>query len=113
MWQADRPIYLQIRDIIVSRILAGASAPRAAGLWLIRYARSRNVAIGRGENTGRSMIYTNVVRAMVKLGDWAGAPAVFEASTAQLRAEDSDGYAIVLQAGSEARPGVILAAQSD
>ena len=24
MWQADRPIYLQIRDLIVARILAGA-----------------------------------------------------------------------------------------
>jgi GntR family transcriptional regulator len=34
MWQADRPIYLQIRDIIIARILAGATkaASRDAGL---------------------------------------------------------------------------------
>ncbi len=33
MWQADRPIYLQIRDIIVARILAGAGhAPRDGSL---------------------------------------------------------------------------------
>ena len=40
MWQADRPIYLQIRDIIVSRILAGASAPRAAGLLQLASVRA-------------------------------------------------------------------------
>jgi len=35
------------------------------------------VAIGRGENSGRTLTYTNVVRRWVKLGDWDGNAASF------------------------------------
>ena len=37
--------------------------------------RSRS---GRGENKGRSITYTNVVRKIPRLGEWTGAPAHFE-----------------------------------
>ena len=89
---------------------AQSGAPASAGLWLLRTSRQREVAIGRGENAGRSVIYTNVVRSMVKLGDWQGTAASFDVPAGQLKGGDADSYVIILQSGSAAKPGAILAA---
>src|SRR5205823_3632125 len=86
---------------------AAGDTPKSGGVWLMRVARQRTVAIGRGENSGRTIVYNNVVRSMVKLGDWTGAPASYEASAASA---DGDGYIVMLQSGSASRPGAILAA---
>jgi hypothetical protein len=79
-------------------------------LWLFHIARARTVAIGRGENAGHTVTYTDVVRAIDKVGDWMGEPKRFEIANANLDRADCDGYALVLQAGSAESPGVILAA---
>lgn len=78
------------------------------GLWLFRVTKSRTVAIGRGENSGHSVTYTNIVRSMKKIGDWAGAPATWEIAPADLKGPDSDGYVLMLQASSMGKPGAIL-----
>jgi hypothetical protein len=41
-------------------------------LWLIRYDRRHEVAIGRGENEGRKLVYVNVVREVRRIGEWKG-----------------------------------------
>ena len=46
-----------------------------AVVWLCLFDRKREVAIERGENTGRSMTYVNVARAWQKLGLWDGGQA--------------------------------------
>jgi hypothetical protein len=89
---------------------ASADAAKEANLWLIRIARERTVAIGRGENSGNTVTYTNVARSTTKLGDWSGRPTTFDVPAATFRSADSDGYVLLLQAGSLARPGVILGA---
>ena len=87
---------------------AGADAPRAAEVWLLQVQHSKTVAIGRGENTGASVTYTNVVRSMLRLGDWTGEARSFESGEKHL--SDADGYVVLLQARSGARPGAILGA---
>ena len=77
---------------------AQGAAGHSAGLWLLRVAHERSVAIGRGENSGHSVTYTNVVRGMTKIGDWTGEARSFEASLPG--GGDSDGYVVLLQAGS-------------
>jgi hypothetical protein len=89
---------------------APADAVKEASLWLVRIARERTVAIGRGENSGNTVTYTNVARSTTKIGDWNGRPASFEVPLTTFRGADSDGYVLLLQAGSVARPGVILGA---
>ena len=42
-----------------------------------RSPRSIPVAIGRGENSGHTITYTNVVRRWIKLGDWTGKAETF------------------------------------
>ncbi len=90
---------------------APANAPRAGAVWLATVARSRAVAIGRGENTGRSVTYTNVVRDMVKLGEWTGAPMTVDVPVGVARPDGTDGYVVLVQAAdSSSRPGAILGA---
>ena len=89
-------------------------APEGAGkwgaLWVLRLAKSRTVAIGRGENAGRSVTYTNIVRGMEKAGNWMGQPARYEIDEMGLKQGDSDGYAVMLQANQGPKLGAILAA---
>ena len=79
----------------------------AGGVYVLRVVASRTVEIGRGENSGRSVTYTNVVRAMSKIGDWTGQPAHFD--MLELRA-DGEGYVVLLQAGEPGKPAAILSA---
>ena len=88
---------------------AGSDGLKSAGLWLLRVAHKRSVAIGRGENSGHSVTYTNVVRGMVKLGDWTGEAKGFDVKE-PLPDADSDGYVVLLQAAPNGRPGNILGA---
>jgi hypothetical protein len=90
----------------------GRSAGGVSGaeVWLLPVARAREVAIGRGENKGRTITYINVVRGMVKLGTWSGQPARFEVPASSARARDADTYVVLVQAAEEAKPGLILGA---
>jgi hypothetical protein len=59
------------------RLAAGAHAG-AATVWLVRYdPRVRNVPIRAGENGGRTLPHRDIVRELVRLGDWSGAAESF------------------------------------
>lgn len=47
-------------------------------VWLVRYdPRLIEVPVGAGENSGRTLPHRNVVRGLLKIGEWNGAPARF------------------------------------
>jgi hypothetical protein len=100
------PMQLQEADGTL-KIDIGAGQGGPAGIYVLRVMRSRTVAIGRGENSGRNVTYTNVVRAMRKIGDWDGTKQ--KISLMELRGDD-EGYVVLVQQGSPDRPGAILAA---
>ncbi|HEY5226330.1 MAG TPA: DUF1223 domain-containing protein [Methylovirgula sp.] len=85
----------------------GAGPKVSAGVYIVRVVKSKTVLIGRGENSGRSVTYTNVVRAFQKIGDWDGTARTYQLM--ELKGYD-EGYVVFLQKGSQAMPGVILAA---
>lgn len=85
----------------------GAGPHVSAGVYVLRVVKSKTVLIGRGENSGRNVTYTNVVRALQKIGDWDGTARTYQLM--ELKGYD-EGYIVFLQKGSEDRPGVILAA---
>jgi hypothetical protein len=87
---------------------APADEPRAATLYLLPVFRSREVAISHGENAGHAIVDTNVVRAMTSLTTWTGEAKSVDVSLDKMG--DADGYVVLLQSGSEARPGVVLGA---
>jgi hypothetical protein len=45
---------------------------RSGRVWLATYSHLVKVDIGQGENTGREITYTNVVRQLVPAGRWSG-----------------------------------------
>jgi len=90
------------------RLGAGSSAAGESGsVYVLRVARDKTVQIDRGANSGRSVTYTNVVRAMTRIGAWSGTPESF--SLVELNADD-EGYVVLLQAGTPEKPGAILGA---
>ena len=86
----------------------GAQAGGKADVWLVRYDPNIvQVAIARGENSGRTLPHKNVVRELIKLGTWSGQQQTYKLPTATrggLR------EAILLQQGTG---GAILAAAHD
>ena len=101
------PVNLSVADgkVAIDVGAAAADTPRKASVWLLDTIPSKTVSIGRGENSGRSVTYTNVVRKISKLGDWTGEPAHFEMASRL----NEGGYVVLLQAG-EPGPGPILGA---
>ena len=86
----------------------GGGAVKSAQVWLVRYDPNIvQVPIARGENGGRTLAHKNVVKALVKLGDWTGAAVSYripDNSDKQLR------EAVLVQAGAG---GIILGAARD
>jgi hypothetical protein len=86
----------------------GAGVRNDAQVWLVRFdPKIELVAIARGENGGQTLPHKNVVKQLVKLGDWTGKPASYripQATQIGLR------EAILVQAGPG---GEILAAAHD
>jgi hypothetical protein len=79
-------------------------------VWLCPLSTAIAVAIGRGENRGRTVTYHNVVRSWRKLGDFGGADATWTIPLAQIEKDDIDGAAVLVQEGTREKPGVILGA---
>jgi hypothetical protein len=90
---------------------AAKTAPfQSASVYLLALASSRTVTVQRGENAGSTLTYSNVVRAMTKIGDWNGAPVDLQTDLSQARLDGADSYAVIVQAGGRTQPSTILAA---
>jgi hypothetical protein len=87
---------------------AGDNAP--AAVWLLAISQAKPVAIGRGENHGKTIVYHNVVRGWKKLCDFSGAPVKQSVSLQDLGADDADMVAVLVQPGSVEKPGPIKGA---
>ncbi len=89
--------------------------PDSAEVWLCPITTSAPVAVTRGENSGRTLTYHNVVRRWVKLGVWTGKAQTFSMALSDLpnanyAPGDIDRLAVVVQSGVAAKPGVMLGA---
>lgn len=68
------------------------------------YRADVTVAVGDGENRGRDLHYSNVVRFTDIIGDWSGQPADYVADASTPMAEGADHVAILLQVGGKEGP---------
>jgi hypothetical protein len=92
-----------------------AGEQSSAEVWLCPVTANASVAIGRGENSGHTLTYHNVVRRWVKLGVWSGKAESFslplsELPDADFALKDIDELAVIVQSGVAAKPGVMLGA---
>ncbi len=73
---------IEVEDEGTDVVIRVGAAPQgseynAGTVWVVLYAPEVNVDIRRGENYGRKITYTNVVRHLVQAGQWDGAAASF------------------------------------
>jgi hypothetical protein len=97
-------------DRLRIEVAASSGAPKAAKVWLVPILSAASVAIGRGENAGETVTYTNIARELKSLGDWNGAACGFDVSEAEIRKLGADGAAVLLQTDAGGLPGPILGA---
>ncbi len=79
-------------------------------IWLCPTTRAVPVKIGRGENRGQTIVYTNVVRRWTKLGDWNGKEQTLSVPLRDLQTGDIDSVAVVVQSGASTAPRAMLGA---
>jgi len=82
----------------------------AAAVWLCGLVKAVSIAIRRGENTGHTITYHNVVRSWIKLGDWNGKANSWSVPTQTLKHDGIDEAAVLVQSGSAEKPKAILGA---
>jgi len=106
------PLEVNVADDHVSvRLPARQRAEAGAGeVWLCALSASVSVGIARGENRGRTLTYTNVVRRWVKLGSWNGKSENFTIPIDAIKLDGVDAFAVILQSGSFEKPGAIMGA---
>ena len=110
------PVTMTIADGKVTVAVPVAKDEHRNGeVWLCPIIDAAPVAIGRGENHGRTLTYHNVVRRWVKLGDWRGQAASYSVPLADLpngdySLHDIDHLAVIVQSGVAAKPGLMLGA---
>ena len=97
-------------DSIAVTVPAGKGTPEQAEIWLCPITKDITVTIGKGENTGHTITYHNVVRRWVKLGDWNGDARSFTVPVHDMTAVGADAVAVVVQAGTRETPGAMLGA---
>jgi len=87
--------------------VTGAAPPAGtASVYLARVLSRRDVDIGGGENRGRVITYSNVVREMTLLGKMGAGDMRFEAPAREETGEIYDRLAVIVQDGDT---GAVLA----
>lgn len=77
-------------------VSAGRYPKGGAEVWLVVYdPDDQSTDIRRGENRGRTMVYHNVVRQMVRLGTWRGQPRTYDMPASEAD-QDLDGLKSVI-----------------
>ena len=105
------PVLLAVNGGNLAVTVKAKEGDRSTGeVWLCPLARAVPVAIGRGENRGRSITYHNVVRRWVKLGAWSATDATWTVPIAEIKGNDADAAAVIVQEGTQDKPGIILGA---
>ena len=99
------------KQITVS-VAASNRAPTAmhGEVWICSISKEVSIAIGRGENRGREITYHNVVRNLLKVGDWNGSAGSWTVPLENISHEGIDAAAVFVQDGSRDRPGPMLGA---
>jgi hypothetical protein len=107
------PVSMSItgKQINVSVAAARNSSPAMHGeVWICSISKAVQISIGRGENRGREITYHNVVRNLLKVGDWNGSPGSWSVPLENISRDGVDAAAVYVQDGNREKPGPMLGA---
>src|SRR6516225_924178 len=105
------PVSMNIADgRVLIRVADGRLGQPAAEVWLCGLLKAATVAIGRGENSGKTITYHNVARRWVKLGGWAGKAESWSVPIRDFGEDGLDEVALMVQGGTLDKPAAIYGA---
>jgi hypothetical protein len=93
-------------------VAASGKGPAAmhGEVWICAISKAVSIAIGRGENSGREVTYHNVVRNLLKVGDWNGSSGSWTVPLENISRDGVDAAVVYVQDGNRDKPGPMLGA---
>jgi hypothetical protein len=93
-------------------VAASTKAPAMAHgeIWICSISKAVSISIGRGENRGREVTYHNVVRNLLKVGDYNGSAGSWTVPLENISREGVDAAVVYVQDGNRDKPGPMLGA---
>lgn len=91
-------------------IAVPAGSGRVGEIWICAVSRQVPITIARGENRGQQVTYHNVVRGVLKVGDWNGKAGSWSVPLENIVREGVDAAAVYIQDGNRDKPGPMLGA---
>jgi hypothetical protein len=104
------PLTLSVDNDKLTVSAPAGKSDTSAEVWLCPLSKAVQVAIGRGENSGKTVTYHNVVRRWVKLGVWTGKAESWSIPVSDIKTDGIDAVAVVVQGGKASAPGAMLGA---
>ena len=106
------PVTMTLSGKLINVSVAASKAPTVAHgeVWICSVSKEVPIAIGRGENRGREIIYHNVVRNLLKVGDWNGSSGSWTIPLEKISHEGVDAAVVYVQDGNRDKPGAMLGA---
>jgi len=105
------PVTMALADgrFLVS-VPGGGEGRAVAEVWACGLIKAATVAIGRGENRGKTITYHNVARHWVKLGTWSGKAETFSLPVREFDEDGIDAAAVMVQSGTVEKPSAMFGA---
>jgi hypothetical protein len=105
------PVTIGVADghVLVS-VPGGGEGHSLAEVWICGLLKAATVAIGRGENRGKTITYHNVARHWVKLGTWNGKSETWNVPIQDFGDEGIDAAAVMVQGGTVDKPSAMYGA---
>ena len=85
------------KQINVSVAASKAAAPAHGEVWICSVSKAVPISIGRGENRGREVTYYNVVRNILKVGDWNGSSGSWTVPLENISRDGVDAAVVYIQ----------------
>jgi hypothetical protein len=106
------PVSMTVTGKQINVSVAASRDPAASHgeVWICSVSKAVPISIARGENRGREVTYHNVVRNVLKVGDWNGNPGSWSVPLENISREGVDAAAVFVQDGNRDRPGPMLGA---
>ena len=91
-------------------VAIAAANGRSGEIWICAISKQVPITISRGENRGHQITYHNVVRSVLKVGDWNGKAGSWSMPLENIARDGIDAAAVYIQDGNRDRPGPMLGA---
>jgi hypothetical protein len=106
------PVTMSLSGKQINVSIAASKAPTSAHgeVWICSISTAVPISIGRGENRGREVTYYNVVRNLLKVGDWNGSSGSWAVPLENISGEGVDAAVVYVQDGNRDKPGPMLGA---